>query len=58
METFEQNLGVRVNRAHAEERFLKALKDEIDPERKRKIIGRTFIEVFEEEQLSFQMCVF
>jgi len=49
METFAQNLGVRVIRANAEERFLTALKGEADPERKRKIIGRTFIEVFEEE---------
>ncbi len=49
METFAQNLGVRVIRANAEERFLAALKGEGDPERKRKIIGRTFIEVFEEE---------
>ena len=49
METFAQNLGVRVIRANAEERFLTALKGEPDPERKRKIIGRTFIEVFEEQ---------
>ena len=49
METFAQNLGVRVIRANAEDRFLTALKGEADPERKRKIIGRTFIEVFEEE---------
>lgn len=33
----------------AEERFLSALAGEADPEKKRKIIGRTFIEVFEEE---------
>jgi|TARA_B110000305_G_scaffold242214_1_gene321398 GMP synthase (glutamine-hydrolysing) len=49
METFNQNFGLRVIRADAEERFLTALKGEADPERKRKIIGRTFIEVFEEE---------
>ncbi|MAJ42983.1 MAG: GMP synthase (glutamine-hydrolyzing), partial [Oceanospirillales bacterium TMED91] len=49
METFAQNLGVRVIRSNAEDRFLTALKGEADPERKRKIIGRTFIEVFEEE---------
>ena len=49
METFSQNLGVRVIRANSQERFLSALKGEIDPEQKRKIIGRTFIEVFEEE---------
>jgi GMP synthase (glutamine-hydrolysing) len=33
----------------AGERFLSALKDVADPERKRKIIGREFIEVFQEE---------
>jgi GMP synthase (glutamine-hydrolysing) len=49
METFAQNLGVRVIRANTEERFLTALKGASDPEQKRKIIGRTFIEVFEEE---------
>ena len=49
METFNQNFGLRVIRADAEERFFTALKGEADPERKRKIIGRTFIEVFEEE---------
>ena len=48
METLAQSL-VRVIRVNAEERFLTALKGESDPERKRKIIGRTFIEVFEEQ---------
>ena len=49
METFSQNLGVRVIRSNSEKRFLDSLKGEFDPEKKRKIIGRTFIEVFEEE---------
>lgn len=49
METFAQHMGVRVIRVDAEERFLAALKGEVDPERKRKIIGRLFVEVFEEE---------
>jgi GMP synthase (glutamine-hydrolysing) len=49
METFGKHMGVRVIRVNAEERFLNALKGEADPERKRKIIGRLFIEVFEEE---------
>jgi GMP synthase (glutamine-hydrolysing) len=38
-----------VIRVDAERRFLDALKGEADPEKKRKIIGRVFIEVFEEE---------
>jgi len=42
-------MGVRVIRVNAEDRFLGALRGETDPERKRKIIGRLFVEVFEEE---------
>jgi GMP synthase (glutamine-hydrolysing) len=49
MRTFAQHLGVRVIRVDAEARFLKALAGVTDPEAKRKIIGRTFIEVFDEE---------
>ena len=49
METFAKHMGVRVIRVNAEERFLSALQGETDPERKRKIIGRLFVEVFEEE---------
>ena len=49
MATFAEHLGVRVIRVDAEDRFLDALAGEADPEAKRKIIGRTFIEVFDEE---------
>ena len=49
MATFAEHMGVKVIRVDAERRFLDALKGEIDPEKKRKIIGRVFIEVFEEE---------
>ncbi len=49
MHTLGENMGVRVIRVNAAERFLGALKGEADPERKRKIIGRLFVEVFEEE---------
>jgi GMP synthase (glutamine-hydrolysing) len=49
MSTFGQHLGVRVIRVDAEARFLAALAGVTDPEFKRKIIGRTFIEVFDEE---------
>ena len=54
METFAKHMGVRVIRVNAEERFLTALKGEVDPERKRKIIGRLFVEVFEEESSKLQ----
>jgi GMP synthase (glutamine-hydrolysing) len=49
MRTFAQNLGVKVIRVDAAERFLAALHGVTDPEAKRKIIGRLFVEVFEEE---------
>jgi len=49
MEVFARHLGVKVIRADAEQRFLEALADTADPEEKRKIIGRVFIEVFEAE---------
>jgi GMP synthase (glutamine-hydrolysing) len=49
MSTFAQHLGVEVIRVDAEARFLKALAGVTDPEAKRKIIGRTFVEVFDEE---------
>ena len=49
MDMFAKNMGIRVIRADAEERFLTALKGEVDPEKKRKIIGREFIGVFAEE---------
>ncbi|HEV8019136.1 MAG TPA: glutamine-hydrolyzing GMP synthase [Steroidobacteraceae bacterium] len=49
MSTFARHLGVRVIRVDAEARFLAALAGVTDPEEKRKIIGRTFVEVFEEE---------
>lgn len=49
METFARHMGVRVIRVNAEQRFLEALAGEADPERKRKTIGRLFIEVFEEQ---------
>jgi len=49
MRTFAQHMGVKVIRASAEERFLVKLEGVVDPEHKRKIIGNTFIEVFEEE---------
>ena len=49
MKTFAQNMGVKVIRADAEAAFLGKLKGVSDPEQKRKIIGNTFIEVFDEE---------
>jgi GMP synthase (glutamine-hydrolysing) len=49
MATFARNMGIRVIRADAESMFLDALEDVHEPETKRKIIGNTFIEVFDQE---------
>ena len=49
MDVFARHLGVKVVRIDAEQRFLTALAGTSDPEEKRKIIGRVFIEVFEAE---------
>ncbi|HEU0198110.1 MAG TPA: glutamine-hydrolyzing GMP synthase [Nevskiaceae bacterium] len=49
MQALGKNLGVRIIRVNATERFLSALEGVADPEEKRKIIGRLFIEVFDAE---------
>lgn len=49
MQTFADNMGVRVLRVDAEARFLASLAGVDDPEAKRKVIGGLFIEIFEEE---------
>ena len=48
---FGDRFKVHVRRVNARKRFLQPLRGITDPERKRKIIGRTFIKVFEEEAL-------
>ncbi len=46
---FRDHFHIPVVHVHAAERFLSELKGVTDPEKKRKIIGRVFVEVFEEE---------
>lgn len=58
MEMFARNMGVRVIRVDAEDRFLERLAGEADPELKRKIIGNTFIDVFDEEANTLKDCRF
>ncbi len=53
MRTFSRNLGVKVESVDASGRFLKALAGAADPEEKRKIIGREFVEVFQQEAKRF-----
>jgi len=48
-ETFRESLGIRLVSVDASERFLSGLAGVSDPEKKRRIIGGLFIEVFEEE---------
>ena len=54
METFSRHLGVKVNMVDASGRFLAALAGVADPEEKRKIIGREFVEVFQAEAKKFR----
>ncbi len=52
MATFARHMGVRVIRVDARERFLAGLKGVEDPEEKRKVIGKLFIDIFEEQALA------
>lgn len=54
MTTFGKNMGIKVIRADAADQFLDALSGVDDPEEKRKIIGNTFIEVFDQEAAKLQ----
>ena len=49
MQTFAENMGVKVIRANAQQLFYDKLSNENDPENKRKIIGQAFIEIFDQE---------
>lgn len=49
MDMFAKNLGVKVIRVNAADRYFAALEGVTDPEAKRKIIGNLFVEIFDEE---------
>jgi GMP synthase (glutamine-hydrolysing) len=49
LRTFSESYHLPVRRVDAAARFVRALRDVVDPEEKRRIIGRVFVEVFEEE---------
>ena len=49
MATFAEHLGVKVIRVDAADRYFAALQGVDEPEAKRKIIGRLFVEIFDEE---------
>jgi GMP synthase (glutamine-hydrolysing) len=46
--TFRQHMGMKLVTVDASDRFLSALDGVVDPEQKRKVIGHTFIDVFED----------
>src|SRR5215472_15699496 len=54
MDAFSKHLGVKVDLVDASERFLSGLSGVTDPETKRKIIGREFVEVFQAEAKKFR----
>jgi GMP synthase (glutamine-hydrolysing) len=49
MDTFAQHMGVKVDRVNASGMFYRELEGVTDPEQKRRIIGRLFVEVFQAE---------
>ena len=57
-EMFHAKLGLDLHVAHAAQRFYTALAGVSEPEQKRKIIGREFINVFAEEARKFKNCTF
>ena len=53
-ETLSKHLGINLTVADASEKFLSRLSGVIEPEKKRKIIGGTFIDIFEEEAVKIE----
>jgi GMP synthase (glutamine-hydrolysing) len=54
MAMFAEHMGVKVIRVDAADRYFAALAGVADPEAKRKIIGRLFVEIFDEEAAKLQ----
>ena len=54
MQTFKENMNLNVIKSESEEIFLRHLKNIDDPEQKRKIIGRTFVDVFDAEAIKLK----
>lgn len=53
-ETFKEHLKINIRHVNASKQFLKALAGVTDPEKKRKIIGKVFMDVFEAEALKIK----
>ena len=54
MQTFKENMNLNVIKSDSEEIFMRHLKNIEDPEQKRKVIGRTFIDVFDAEAIKLK----
>ena len=54
MQTFKENMDLNVIKSESSDIFMRHLKTVSDPEQKRKIIGRTFIDVFDAEALKIK----
>lgn len=53
MATFKEHMGIKVIHVNAAPLFFEALKGISDPEAKRKVIGKLFVEIFEKEAAKF-----
>ena len=54
IETFKENMSLNVIKSDSQDIFMRHLKNIEDPEQKRKIIGRTFIDVFDAEAIKLK----
>ena len=54
MKTFKENLNLNVIQSNSKDLFLRHLENIDDPEQKRKIIGRSFIDVFDAEAVKLK----
>jgi len=54
METFKDNMNLNVIKSDSQEVFLRHLENIDSPEQKRKVIGRTFIDVFDAEAIKLK----
>ncbi len=56
IQLFKQNFDISIEIINAQEEFLTALAGVTDPEKKRKIIGKLFVDLFEREAAKFKDC--
>ena len=54
IQTFKENMNLNVIKSNSQDTFLRHLENIDDPEQKRKIIGRTFIDIFDAEALKLK----